>query len=177
LNPGLLAELSTVEALRRDHRCDNFDCGKAELNDWLKRYALQSHLSDSSRTFVVHRNLDVRGYYSLASQHVLKAEGPERLGSGLPNYPIGVVLLARLALDLSVQGIGLGKALLKDAMLRVVGVSYDVGVRAIVVDAIDETARLFYIKHGFVSFRLDPMRLMLMLKDVRASMPDTRRAQ
>jgi GNAT superfamily N-acetyltransferase len=175
LNPDPLAELSSVEAIRRDHRCDNFDCGKADLNDWLKRYALQSHVSDSARTFVVHQNLDVKGYYSLASQHVLKAEGPERLGSGLPNYPIGVILLARLALDLSVQGIGLGKALLKDAMLRVVNVSSDVGVRAIIVDAIDESARRFYLKHGFASFPQDSMRLMMLLKDVRISMPGTGR--
>lgn len=175
MNPDLLAELSSVEPIRRDHRCDNFDCGKADLNVWLKRYALQSQLSDSARTFVVHQNLDVKGYYSLASQHVLKDEGPERLGSGLPNYPIGVILLARLALDLSVQRIGLGKALLKDAMLRVIGVSSNVGVRAIIVDAIDEPARRFYSKHGFVSFPQDSMRLMMLLKDIRVSLPSVRR--
>jgi GNAT superfamily N-acetyltransferase len=120
---------------------------------------------------VAHINLDVKGYYSLATRHVLKSEGPERLGRGLGNYPIGVILLARLAVDLSMQKLGFGKALLKDAMLRVIRVSTDVGVRALIVDAIDEEAHQFYLKNGLVPFPEDQMRLMILMKDLRASMP------
>ncbi len=162
--------LSSVEALKADHRCGNFDCGKPPLNEWLQRHALSSQRSDGPRTFVVHSSLEVKGYYSLATRHVLKSEGPDRLGAGLGNYPIGVVLLARLALDLSVQKLGLGKALLKDAMLRVMRVSADVGIRALIVDAIDEEARLFYLKNGLVAFPEDRMRLMTLMKDLRANM-------
>ena len=95
--PDPLAALSSVEAIQPDHRCTNFDCGKPPLNEWLQLYALSSHRSDGPRTFVVHRDLEVKGYYSLATRQVLKSEGPERLGRGLGNYPIGVILLARLA--------------------------------------------------------------------------------
>ncbi len=168
--PDPIVTLSPVEVLNRDHRCGNFDCGKPPLNEWLQRHALASQRSDGPRTFVVHSNLQVKAYYSLATHHVLKSEGPERLGAGLGNYPIGVILLARLALDLSVQKLGIGKALLKDAMLRVVRVSADVGIRALIVDAIDEEARQFYLKNGLVAFPEDRMRLMILMKDLRANM-------
>lgn len=163
--------LSRVEALSTEHRCDRFDCGKPPLNEWLQQYALASQRSDGPRTFIVHDALDVKGYYSLQSRQVEKSQGPERLGKGLGNYPIGVALLARLALDRSVQGIGLGKAMLKDAMLRVVRVSEDIGVRALIVDAIDDHAREFYERNGFVSFPDNPQRLMMLMKDLRASSP------
>lgn len=172
--PDLPGEFSSVEPIRPDHRCENFDCGKPPLDDWLKRFALQSHRSDGPLTFVVHQKLEVKGYYSLATRHVLKNEGPERLGAGLGNYPIGVVLLARLALDRSVQKLGLGAALLKDAMMRVDRISQDVGVRALIVDAIDAEAGKFYEKHGFSSFPQDPTRLMVLMKDVRASLRSVR---
>ncbi len=168
--PEPLPELSPVQAIQADHRCDRFNCGKPPLNEWLQRYALQSHRSDGARTFVVHQNLEVKGYYSLASGDVLKLEGPERLGAGLGNYPIPIILLARLAVDLSMQKLGLGQALLKDAILRVIRISEDIGIRALIVDAIDEQARSYYIEKGFVPFPADRMRLMQLLKDLRVSM-------
>jgi GNAT superfamily N-acetyltransferase len=171
--PDPPADYSSVEPIRPDHRCESFDCGKPPLNDWLKRFALQSQRSDGPLTLVVHQNLVVMGYYSLTTRHVLKSEGPDRLGRGLGNYPIGVVLLARLAVDVSAQKIGLGRALLKDAMMRVDRISQDVGVRALIVEAIDTEAQQFYERHGFTVFPNDSSRLMVLMKDLRANLRST----
>jgi len=166
---ALLSELSPVQAIQPEHRCERFDCGTPDLNEWLKRHALQSHRSDAARTFVVHQNLEVKAYYALVSGDVSRRDSPSRLGSGLGNYPIPIILLARLAVDLSFQKRGLGKALLKDAMLRVIRVAEDVAVRALVVDAIDDQAKRYYVEAGFVPFPEDQMRLAVMLKDLRVS--------
>jgi GNAT superfamily N-acetyltransferase len=166
----LPAELSPVEGIQPEHRCEGFDCGTQILNEWLQRYALQSHRSDAAKTFVVHQKLEVKAYYSLVSGNVSRRESPPRLGSGLGNYPIPIILLARLAVDLSFQRRGVGKALLKDAILRVIRISEDVAVRALIVDAIDDEAKRYYLEAGFVPFPEDQMRLMQMLKDLRASM-------
>jgi GNAT superfamily N-acetyltransferase len=167
--PNGIVELSPIEAIQANHNCHSFDSGKSPLDDWLRRYALQSQLSDGARTFVVHEAQAVKGYYSLASGNVSKRDGPARLGAGLGNYPIPVIVLARLAVDRSYQRRGVGKALLKDAMLRVIRISENVGVRALIVDAIDEEARLFYASAGFAAFPEEGMRLMMLLKDLRAS--------
>ena len=163
-----LAKLGPIEAIQSEHQCQSFDCGNPVLNEWLKRYALANQRSGGARTFVIHAELQVKAYYSLASGNVLKREGPKRLGSGLGNYPIPIILLARLAVDLSLQRLGVGRALLRDVMLRVIRISEDVGVRALVVDAINEDARNYYIKNGFVAFPEDRMRLMQLTKDLQA---------
>jgi GNAT superfamily N-acetyltransferase len=171
--PEPLADLSPVEAIRQDHECENFDCGKTVLNEWLQRYALQNDRSDGARTFVVHQGRAIKGYYSLAGGHVLKQEAPDRVGAGLANHPIPIILLARLAVDQSFQGRGLGRELLQDAMRRVLLVSENVAARALIVDAIDEAARSFYVNAGFREFP-DQMRLFILLKDLRATLRECR---
>jgi GNAT superfamily N-acetyltransferase len=109
------------------------------------------------------------GYHSLAAGSVLRHEAPERIAQGIANHPVGLILLARLAVDRSEQGRGLGKALLRDALGRIEQAADVVGVRAVLVHAIDDAARRFYLHHGFQPSPVDPFQLMLLMKDLRAS--------
>lgn len=162
--------LSAVEKLTKDHDVSKFDCGKASLNDWLKRFALTNQQSDSARTYVLHRASRVVAYYSLSAGAVRKEESPLRVAKGLAQHPIGVILLARLAVDLGERGAGLGKALLADALSRALDASDAIGARAVLVHAIDDQAAAFYRKFGFEPSPLDPKQLMLLMKDLRATL-------
>jgi GNAT superfamily N-acetyltransferase len=162
--------LSAAEKLTREHGLSAFDCGEASLNDWLKRFALTNQQSDSARTYVVHRARRVVGYYSLSAGSVRKDEAPSRIARGLASHPIGVILLARLAVDRTEQGTGLGKALLVDALARAAKAADAIGARAILVHAVDDDAARFYTKFGFESSPLDPKHLMLLMKDLRTTL-------
>ena len=158
-----------VEPLGARHVCSEFDCRKhPSLNEWLKRYALPSQQSESARTYVVHRNNVVVGYYSLCPGSVRREDAPARVAKGQPNHPIGIILLARLAVDHSEQGQGLGSALLKDALLRASQAADLISARAVLVHAIDEEARHFYEHFGFEKCPADDLHLMLLMKDLRA---------
>jgi GNAT superfamily N-acetyltransferase len=157
-----------TEKLLRDHDLTRFDCGKAALNEWLTRYAWQNQQADAAKTYVACRGKGVAGYYSLAASSVRRSDAPERIAKGLANHPIGVVLLARLAIDRSEKGRGLGKALLKDALLRTAQAAEIVGVRALLVHVLDQEARRFYLHFNFEPSPVDPMHLMLLIKDLRA---------
>lgn len=160
--------LSAVERLSESHDLSAFDCGNESLTAWLKRFALTNLRSDSAQTFVARRGGVVVGYYSLTAGSVRPEEAPARVAKGLAKHPIGVILLARLAVDKREQGRGLGKALLKDALLRVMGAADTVGARAVLVHAIDEQARGFYEHFGFERSPIDDFELMLLMKDLRA---------
>jgi len=162
--------LSVIEKLSKDHEVSSFDCGKPALNDWLKRFALTNQQSDSARTYVIHRAGKVVGYYSLSAGAVRKEESPVRIAKGLAKHPLGVVLLGRLAVDKKEQGTGLGKGLLVDALSRAVAAADAIGVRAILVHAMDDEAAAFYEKFGFEASPLDPKQLMLLMKDLRATL-------
>ena len=162
--------LSAVEVLTGGHDVSHFDCGKhVSLSDWLRRFALANQRSDASRTFVVHRNNAVVGYYSIAAGSVSKEEAPGRIGKGLPNQPIPVVLIGRLAIDRREQGAGLGAALLKDALARIVRAADSLAIRAVLVHAIDEDAARFYKRFGFEESPTHPLHLLLLMKDLRNS--------
>src|ERR1700736_636920 len=122
-----------IEKLRREHDLTQFDCGNATLNSWLVKYAWTNQQADSARTYVAQVKDRVVGYYALTTGSVHKHESPERIAKGLANHPIGIVLLARLAVDTTQQGMGLGKALLFDALKRIEEASGIVGVRAVLV--------------------------------------------
>ncbi len=162
--------LSSIEKLSKEHLLAQFDCGKPVLDDWLKRFALINQQSDAARTYVMHRAGRVVGYYSLSAGAVRKEESPMRISKGLARHPIGVILLARLAVDRSEQGMGLGKMLLIDALTRSLAAAETIGARAILVHAIDDEAAAFYRKFGFESSPLDPRQLMLLMKDLRATL-------
>jgi GNAT superfamily N-acetyltransferase len=147
-----------------------FDCGKPSLNDWLRRFALTNQQNDSARTFVLHRASTVVGYYSLSAGSVRKEESPARIAKGLAKHPIGVILLPRLAVDRTEHGAGLGKTLLVDALTRALIAADAIGARAILVHAMDDEAAAFYKKFSFEPSPLDPKQLMLLMKDLRATL-------
>src|ERR1039458_408661 len=158
-----------VEKLSKDHDLSRFDCGNGALNLWLKRFAWANVQNDSARVYAAHRHdRVVGGYHSLTAGSVSRGEASQRIGHGLAAHPIGVVVLGRLAVDRAQQGKGLGIALLQDALLRVEHAADTVGVRAVLVQAIDATARSFYLRFGFSPSPVDEMRLMLLMKDLRA---------
>jgi GNAT superfamily N-acetyltransferase len=168
-NLGSLGPPYLVELLRKDHQLQAFDCGKASLNDWLRKYAFANQQADSARTYVLMLQAKVAGYYSLTAGSVAVEEAPSRIAKGLARHPIGVILLARLAVDRPYHRMGLGKILLADALRRAAGAAEMIGVRAILVHALDQEAAQFYEKFHFKRSPVDPLQLMLLLKDLRAS--------
>jgi len=163
--------LSKVEAISELHDLSRFDCGTHEsLNEWLKRFALSNQRNESARTYVVHRNGSVAGYYSVSAGSVSVEESPARVVKGLARHPIPVILLARLAVDKNEKGTGLGKALLKDALARIAQAADIVGARAVLVHAIDEQARKFYEHFDFEPSPVHELQLMLLMKDLRKAL-------
>jgi len=163
-----VTRLSGPEPLAAAHDVKDFDCGKHALTEWLRRFALQSHQAGGARVYVVHRAGRVVGYYALAAGSVEPEEAPERVKKGLARHPIPVILLARLAVDVSEQRQGLGAALLKDAMRRTASAAAEIGARAVLVHAKDDEARAFYQHFDFEPSPTDPLHLFLLMKDLRA---------
>jgi len=163
--------LSKVEALGRRHDLTHFDCGShASLNDWLKRFAWVSQQSETSRTYVVHRAARVVAYYSIATGSARREDAPPRVAKGLASHPVPIILLTRLAVDITEQGAGLGKAMLKDALVRIAGAAEIVGVRAVLVHAIDAQAAAFYQRFNFEPSPANDLHLMLLMKDLRLAL-------
>lgn len=160
---------SAVQKLDASHEVDAFDCGKEPLDRFLQRHALVNQKAGSAQTYVVcRREQRVAGYYSLAVGAVEHADAPGRVGKGLARHPIPVMLLARLAIDRAEQGKGLGKALLKDALLRTAQAAEIAGIRALLVHAKDDEARAWYEQFDFEPSPTDPYHLFLLMKDLRA---------
>jgi len=159
-----------LERLDAHHDLSAFDSGTDDLDDWLRRHALAAQQMDSARTFVLTRNDRVIGYFSLTMGSVLRADAPAKLVRGLPAYPVGMVLLARLAVDRLEQGKGLGALLLAEALRKAIVAGEAAAARLVVVDAIDEAAARFYQRHGFTRTPDDELRLYRRMKDVRASL-------
>ena len=160
---------SAVQKLDASHDVDAFDCGKEPLDRFLQRHALVNQKAGSAQTYVVcRREQRVAGYYSLAVGAVEHADAPGRVGKGLARHPIPVMLLARLAIDRAEQGKGLGKALLKDALLRTAQAAEIAGIRALLVHAKDDEARAWYEQFDFEPSPTDPYHLFLLMKDLRA---------
>ncbi len=157
-------------SLVKQHDCREFDCGVPSLNEYLKRYALSSQRSDAARSYVACRGDRVVGYYTLCFGSVSLGEASLRVGKGLARHPIPVMVLARLAVDVHEQGKGVGKGLLKDAILRTLQAASIAGLRVILVHAKDSRVRIWYQQFGFESSPVDELHLMLLLKDARASL-------
>jgi GNAT superfamily N-acetyltransferase len=162
---------STPRKLTSQDDVEDFSCGQSDLDDWLKRFALINQKASMVTVFVTLQENKVMGYYALATGGVERANAPRRVAQGVPAHPIPVVLLARLAVDLSAQGKGLGRALLRDALIRVANAADEVGIRALLIHAKDEQARDFYLRHGeFEQSPTDPLHLFLLMKDLRKSL-------
>lgn len=153
-------------ALHGDHDLSAFDCGKPELDRWLRASALEATAKNTCRTFVWHDEGTVVAYYGLAA-HVIEREQLSRSqGHGSPQQ-IPAVLIARLALDKTLHGRGLGSVLLADCLVRIAATVENVGMRFVVVDAIDEQAAGYYRAHGFVDTPV-PHRLVRKMSSVLA---------
>ena len=160
--------LRAPQPLGAGHRLEAFDCGKPALNAWLCRHALQSQAAGSARTFVVTDDGRVVGYFSLTVGQVDVVEAPERVRMGMGRYPIPVVILARLAVDLRDRGRGIGRGMLVDAIRRALVIADEAGIRAMLTHPIDAEARAFYERYGFVPSPVRDGQLLLLLKDARA---------
>jgi len=159
--------LSPVHKLGAQDRTDSFDCGQAELDRFLKKFALPNQAANAAQTYVTCRADRVVGYYSLAVGSVQPQQSPKRALKGLARHPIPVMILARLAVDRSEQRIGIGKALLKDALIRTAQAADIAGIRAIVVHAKNENAREWYEQFDFEPSPTDDFHLFLLLKDLK----------
>jgi predicted N-acetyltransferase YhbS len=161
------APLRPVEALREEHRLDEFGSGVDALDRWLRQSARTAAAAGTAATYVLCRGDRVVGYYALAMSSVAHVGAPARLRRGMPD-PVPVVLLARLALDQAEHGTGLGGDLLIDALRRCVRGAREFGARAVAVDAIDEDAAAFYRHFGF--FELEGQRLWRRISDIERSL-------
>lgn len=158
---------SPVEKIRANHETKNFDCGKAELNRFLNRFAFANQRAHTAQTYVVCRGgLRVLGYYSLTVGQASHINAPARISQGLASHPIPLMILARLAVDKTEQGKGLGMALLKDALCRSARAADITGIRALFVHAKDEDAIKFYERFNFRPSPTDPYHLFLLMKDI-----------
>jgi len=155
-----------IAKLKRTHAVDDFDCAVEPLNFYLKRFALANQSAGGAQTYVAELGDRVVGYYSLSAAQVEYADAPARLAKGMARHPISVILLARLAVDYTWQGKGLGAALLVDALRRILTAADIVGIRAVMVHAKDEDARRFYEHFDFDPSPVDPLHLFLLTKDI-----------
>lgn len=160
-------KLAAPEPLADAHELAGFDCGVVSLDDWLKRRARGNQARGATRTFVVADASRVVAYYAVASGGISLGGAPGRFRRNMPD-PIPVALLARLAIDRAWQGRGVGRAMFRDCAARVLHAADSIGIRGIVVHAISEQARGFYLAIGFEPSPLDPMMLMVTLGDVQA---------
>lgn len=150
------------------HHLDLFDCGKPALNEWLTRHARQAQGSGSAKTFVITDDTQrVIGYFSLTVGQIDTFDASDRIRKGMGQYPIPVVILARLAVTKDHQGRGIGVGLLQDAIRRSLLIAEQAGIRAMLTHPIDAEATRFYKHFGFISSPLQEQQLLLLLKDAR----------
>lgn len=160
--------LRAPEPLAAQHRLEGFDCGKPALNDWLLRHARQAQGSGSAKTFVVSQDDGrVAGYFSLTVGQVDTLKAPDRIRKGMGQYPVPVVILARLAVSQEDQGRGIDFGLLQDAIRRTMLIVEQAGIRAMLTHPINEEAARFYTRFGFIASPLREQQLLLLLKDAR----------
>ena len=157
-------KLNAPQPLTADHQLNTFNCGETSLDEWLKRRALLNQANGASRTFVaVDDNHTVMGYYALAAGAVHHQDATRSIRQNMPD-PLPVMVLARLAVDLRAQGMQLGAGLLRDAVERSLAVAQNAGVRALLVHALHDRAKQFYLYFGFQASPVHPLTLMLPLK-------------
>lgn len=159
-----------IRKLTASDTVQSFDCGDAALNSFLHRFALVSQQSNSAQTYVCDHGGSVVGFYSLAVGSVDPAAAAPRVIKGVPKHPVPVMILARLAVDVAHQRVGLGRALLKDALRRTAQAADIAGIRALLVHAKDERARNWYLSFDFEPSPSDPLHLFLLMKDLRAAL-------
>ena len=166
----MAAPLLGPEPLAAHHDTSAFDCGYPALNTFLARFALVNQATGAARTYVTLRDARVVGYYSLAAASAEPEHTASRVAKGLARHAIPLTSLARLAVDRSAQRIGLGEALLKDAIKRHLQAQMIIGSRALVAHAKDERAAAFYARYGFQPSATDSLHLYLLTKDMKKTL-------
>ena len=161
--------LRAPEPLTAQHALGSFDSGVLSLDEWLRRRAMQNQASGASRTLVACDDTRVVGYYALAASAVAPDAATGRFRRNMPD-PVPVAVLGRLAIDKSFQGKGLGRALFRDAALRVLAAADSIGIRGMLVHAISDEAKAFYVGLGLDVSPLEPMTLMATVADLKASL-------
>lgn len=155
--------------LAEHHILDRFDSGTPSLDDWLKRRARANQVSGARRCFAVADDARVIAYYALASGSITHAEATSSLRRNMP-APVPVVTLARLAVDRSYQRSGLGRDLIQDAAKRVIAAADQIGIRGMIVHAISEEAKTYYLRHGLHQSPTNEMTLMISLAELKANL-------
>ncbi len=154
-----------LELLNISHRLEGFDSGVPAIDKWLQERAMQAGLSKSAMTFVMHQDAQVIAFHSLTVGGIVNLEADARLRAGMGIHDIPVLILARMGVQKEFQGLGIGKALLRDAIERSFVISANAGLRALITHPVDANARAFYLKFGFSENPHRPNELYLMLKD------------
>ena len=157
-----------IQKLTASHQVETFDCGTEALNQYLHRFAWLNQRNNAAQTYVAVKGQTVLGFYALAVGSVLHAQAPGRIQKGLAKYSVPVMILARLAVEQRTQGQGLGKALLKDALLRTIEAAEIAGIRAFLVHAKDRSTKDWYEQFDFEPSPTDEYHLFLLMKDVKA---------
>lgn len=158
--------LSAPEPLNDQHELGAFSCGVDSLDRWLRQRAWKNQLQGASRTYVACDGRRVLAYYALASGAIATTSATGRFRRNMPD-PVPVIMLGRLAVDLTCKGQGVGRSLIRDAGLRVMQAADVIGIRGLIVQALSEDARRFYESVGFESSPLDANLLMITLADLR----------
>jgi len=171
---GSLTAIRPPEKLSATHDLSDFDSGEPILDEWLRLRALHNEASGSSRTYVVCVNKKVVGYYTLAVGAVVRAVAPGRVRRNMPD-PLPVMVLGRLAVDKGFQRRGIGRGLLRDAVLRTVQAAEIAGIRAILVHAISAAAKRFYEGCGFIASPIDPLTVMITVAEGAKMLGETHR--
>jgi predicted N-acetyltransferase YhbS len=162
--------ISPVEKLTAQHQLKKFRCGENSLDHFLRKHALVNQLAESSQTYVVHRDQEVLGYMTLVFGSIGPEDAPAAVAEAMPkNFPIPVMILARWAVDKHEQNKGIGKGLLKEALLKTLAAAEIAGLRAIVVDAINDKMAAYYKGIGFVECPVGPRKLLMDIEVIRVS--------
>lgn len=168
-----MTDFRRPEPIRSDHEVADFDCGAEAQTTWLREHAFQAHRAGSSRVFAscISGSGRVAGYYALAAGGLARDTAPTRVAKGLGRYPIPVVILTRLGVDVRYQGHGLGRSLVHDALLQTASAAERVGVRALLIHAETVEAANFYARISalLIESPTDPLHLLLLMKDLRAA--------
>lgn len=157
--------MNPPEPLGLAHKLDGFDCGDESLNFWLRKHAWRNEASGASRCFVLCEGAAILGFYTISAAGIARDAAPKAVRRNAPN-PVPALLIGRLGVDLSVQGRGLGKALLKDAMIRASVIAKNAGVALVFLHALSETAKRFYLSRGFVESPLQPMTMCMTMATI-----------
>lgn len=161
-----------IEPLKKTHHREDFNCGKSGLDNYLQRFARQNDIKNIAKCFVATDNAladdAVLAYYTLSSSSIEFAACPDDLVKQLPHYPVPAALIGKLAVNKNASGRRLGEMCLIDALQRIAGVAEEMAIKVVLVDALDDNARTFYLHYGFIELPGQARKLFLPIETVRA---------